>query len=124
MMDTNDCYLPHSMVAIDNKLCFLDQQNELSSAHPLLKVHVHTADSKEAKVVDKAGRLPAAKLTLGKGLHRKVFFINFELMQQALEKIVTMQGFADRLDQYEHVTNLRQGINCTRGLVRHRLTGT
>ena len=34
-----------------------------------------------------------------------------------------MQGFADRLDQYEHVTKLSQGFNCTRSLVQHKLTG-
>ena len=44
-------------------------------------------------------------------------------MQLALEQVITIQGFADRLDQYEHVTNLTQGINCTRSLVQHRLTG-
>ena len=83
-MDTEDRYLPLSMVAKDDELCFLDQQNNIGTAHPLSKVHVNTADSKETKVVDKSGRLPAAKLTFENGTCRKVYFMNFELMQQAL----------------------------------------
>ena len=83
-MDTEDRFLPLSMVAKDDELCFLDQQNDISSAHSLSKVHVNTADSKETKVIDKTGRLPAAKLTFANETHRKVYFMNFESMQQAL----------------------------------------
>ena len=84
---------------------------------------MNTADSCETKCVDKTGKLAAAKLTLDDGVHVKVYFMSFEEMQRALEKVVAMQGFADRLDQYEHITNLSQGVNCTRSLVQHKLTG-
>ena len=84
---------------------------------------MHTADSRETKCVDKTGKLAAAKLTIDNGIHLKVYFMSFEMMQRALEKVIAMQGYADRLDQYEHLANLRQGVNCTRSLVRHKLTG-
>lgn len=84
---------------------------------------MNTADSRETKCVDKTGKLAAAKLTLDNRIHAKVYFMSFEMMQRALDKVVAMQGFADRLDQYEHVTNLSQGINCTRSLVQHKHTG-
>ena len=79
-MDTTDRYLPLSMVANDDQLCFLDQQKNLISSYPLLKVHLNTADSKDAKFVDKRGRLPAAKLTLQNGTHVRVYFMSFELL--------------------------------------------
>lgn len=122
-MDMDDSYLPLSLVANDDKLSFVDKENRLMNQHQLSKVHMNTADCRETKCVDKTGKRAAAKLTLDNGIHAKVYFMSFEMMQRALEKVVTMQGFADRLDQYEHVTNLSQGVNCTRSLVQHKYTG-
>ena len=44
-------------------------------------------------------------------------------MEQAVEKLIHIQGFSKRMDQYELVKNLPSGLECTRSIVKHKLTG-
>ena len=43
-------------------------------------------------------------------------------MQKGIDQLVRAQGFIDREDQYEFVRALPQGQECSRSIVRHKLT--
>ena len=122
-MDSEDRLVPLSMKATSEKIYFIDRNDQVVFGHKLGEFHAQSADSEETKAVDRTGKFFGARLQQKDGTHLKFYATGFSMMRQAIEKILQLQGFTDRRDQYEHVRDLPAGIDCERSIVRHRVTG-
>lgn len=67
--------------------------------YDLSKVHVSTNDTKIAKTYCPENVFYGLNLITAKS--RKVYFDNYDQMDQFIGKIIKLQGFADRFAQYE-----------------------
>ena len=84
----------------------------------------HSGDSRDERVVDKSGKFPGILLGFSDIAYRRIYFFTYEQMQKVIDRLVQLQGFADRADQYEKISDATQGVACAQCLVRHKLTGT
>ena len=123
-MDKEDRYIPFNLQMRGQQLEFHDPKNKELQVHQLFQTYAHSPDSPDERVVDKSGKFPGVKLSFGDGSYRRVYFFNHDLMKKTVDRLIELQGFTDRADQYERVRELPDGIMCQRWVVRHKLTGT
>ena len=91
--------------------------------HQLNIAHVHSLDSADERIIDKSNEFSGVVLSFSDDTFRKVFFFTHDQMQETIQKLLELQGFDDRMDQYERICELPDGFACTRSMVRHKLTG-
>jgi len=63
------------------------------------------------------------KIVSTSGMHRRIFFKNFEDMSAFIDLIAREQGFEDRVDQYKVQKKIPDGFICKRRIVKHKKAG-
>jgi len=90
--------------------------------HELQNMHITSIDTPDKKVLCKSKRHYGISLSTTQG-HRKLYFLNYELMLQGIDFLLQQQGFTSRLDQYDMKKKLPGNDFNECWLSKHKLTG-
>ena len=88
-MTHDERYSPHDIILSKHKL-FINNSSVCGSIeHDLKSVHIRSPDAPDAKSCDPAGLHCCCQLEIyPTGLHRKLYFLSFNTMQEVIDKIV------------------------------------
>ena len=80
LMTKDNRFVPHTMLADQQALIFLELNKGSPCAHKLMDFQVHSYDNRETKAMDKSQMFWAMMLKFANSVHRKVYFTTFEEM--------------------------------------------
>ena len=123
-MTTGDRYQQYYMEAEEEKVYFFRSKREEKGTivHQLSNLHVSSIDSQEKKVLCNSRRHHGIVLSNSQG-HRKLYFLSFNMMLEGVAYILRVQGFQQRMEQYEFVKGLADNEISERWIAKHKLTG-
>ena len=120
-MSTSDRFQQYTMKIIESEIVFYrkgDEADKGAIRQELSKVRVHSLDSPVKKVMKTHFCLWLSSLNG----HRKIYFAEFEELQNAARYILESQGFSSRAAQYKHKQDLPDNSISERSIVKHRKT--
>ena len=123
-MTGTDRFAQFQMEVVDNEVLFYKDYPWESKVirHDIFKLNVTSIDSPTFKSLCPYGRHYGAKLQ-EKNSYRKIFFLNLDEMNAAIQYILTAQKFTSRRDQYQMYSFLNDAGSGPLHIVKHRNTG-
>lgn len=123
-MTGSDRFAQFQMEVVDNEVLFYKEYPWESKVirHDILKLSVTSIDSPTFKSLCPYGKHYGAKLC-EKNTYRKIFFLNFDEMNAAIQYILTAQKCRSRRDQYQVLSFLNDSGSGPLHVVQHFVTG-
>ena len=109
-MSSDDRFCPYQLIVVGEKLVISSLTNPMVE-YDLDSIYLQTNDAPGRKCTDPRGKNYCTRLMISDTKNsRKLYFVTYEAMMEALNKILDAQGLATRLDQYLHVKSLPDGL--------------
>lgn len=120
-MNSTGRYLPFNLLVDDGKVSLYQKHKDEDTVitHDVGALHVCSTDSADYKCLDQRH---FGMMMMLKKSHRKLYFMSYQRMMEAIDAIISAQNFQSRIRQYAFLKELGTSYVSRRHLVRHRLT--